>query len=134
MNITVFFKKICLLALACALIFSCLSCNENNNSTPETPEKNKHTYPTVIIDAGHGGEDCGAIGINGIYEKDINLSIALELQAMLEANGIPTRLTRETDVLLYDKNADYHGKKKLLDMQARRAIINQYKKYHSTEK
>ena len=126
MNITVFFKKICLWALACALIFSCLSCNENNYSVPETPEENKQKYPTVIIDAGHGGEDCGAIGINGVYEKDLNLIIALELQGMLQANEIPTRLTRETDTLLYDKNTDYHGKKKILDMQARRAIINQY--------
>ena len=31
---------------------------------------------TVIIDAGHGGEDCGAIGISGVYEKDLNLIIA----------------------------------------------------------
>ena len=126
MNITVFFKKICLSTLVCALLFSCLSCNKKHNSAPETPEINKPTYPTVIIDAGHGGEDCGAIGINGILEKDLNLNIALELQSMLQANGIPTILTRNTDTLLYDKNSDYHGKKKLLDMQARRTIINQY--------
>ena len=41
--------------------------------------------PTVIIDAGHGGEDGGAIGINGIYEKDLNLKIATELADMNEA-------------------------------------------------
>jgi N-acetylmuramoyl-L-alanine amidase len=33
----------------------------------------------VVIDAGHGGEDSGAVGISGIYEKDLNLYIAKEL-------------------------------------------------------
>ena len=77
---------------------------------------------TVILDAGHGGEDGGAIGLlDGaeIYEKDINLSIALMLRDMLEAEGINVILTREEDVLLYDRNTDYHGRKKVLDLAAR---------------
>ena len=43
---------------------------------------------TVIIDAGHGGEDGGAIGNGNIYEKDINLSIALKIGNKLEEKGI----------------------------------------------
>ena len=39
--------------------------------------------PIVIIDAGHGGEDGGAIGLNGVFEKDINLSIARKIEAIL---------------------------------------------------
>lgn len=79
-------------------------------------------YRTVILDAGHGGEDGGAIGqLDGreICEKDINLAITLILRDMLEADGVNVILTREEDVLLYDRNTDYQGRKKVLDLAAR---------------
>lgn len=82
------------------------------------------TY-TVILDAGHGGEDGGAVGqLDGreVYEKDINLSITLLLRDLLEADGVNVVLTREEDVLLYDRNTDYEGRKKALDLAARLAI------------
>lgn len=51
----------------------------------------------VWIDAGHGGQDPGASG-NGLVEKNINLSVALELKKMLEAKGIIVGMTRIDDV------------------------------------
>ena len=84
------------------------------------------SLPVVIIDAGHGGEDCGAIGKNGVLEKDLNLKIALELNELLTSAGIQTRLTRSTDTLLYDKNSDYEGQKKKLDMAERLRIAEEY--------
>ena len=75
--------------------------------------------PTVIIDAGHGGEDGGASGKNGSVEKDLNLDIAFKLSNMLRASGINVIMTREEDILLYDRNADYMGHKKSLDLRAR---------------
>ena len=83
-------------------------------------------YPTVIIDAGHGGEDGGAIGKNGAYEKDINLEIAKKLKSKLDALNIPCVLTRSTDILLYDRNTDYEGKKKKLDLLARKEFAEKY--------
>ncbi len=77
---------------------------------------------TVVLDAGHGGEDGGAVSESGIAEKDVNLAIAMQLKALLEANGIRVVMTRETDVLLYDRNVDYRGRKKALDLAARRRI------------
>ena len=71
---------------------------------------------TVIIDAGHGGEDGGAIGINGALEKDINLEIAKKTKLFLSSFGIKSVLTRDSDVLLYDRNEDYEGRKKVLDL------------------
>ena len=97
--------------------------SQNNQSESQEPPP---TYPTIIIDAGHGGEDGGAIGKNGAYEKDINLEIAKKLKAILDANGIPCVLTRTTDILLYDRNADYEGKKKKLDLLARREFAEGY--------
>ncbi len=75
--------------------------------------------PTVIIDAGHGGEDGGASGKNGALEKELNLDIAFKLANMLRASGIKVIMTRTEDILLYDRNADYMGHKKSLDLRAR---------------
>ena len=82
--------------------------------------------PVVIIDAGHGGEDGGAIGKNGVFEKDINLKIAKKIFEKLSQLNINCVLTRETDILLYDRTQDYEGRKKALDMQARKRIAESY--------
>lgn len=68
--------------------------------------------PVIIIDAGHGGVDPGAIGSNGLFEKHVTLSIAKELKKQLEATGrYKVRLTRERDqyLKLY-KRVDYARK------------------------
>jgi len=55
--------------------------------------------PLVILDPGHGGDDPGA-HIQGVIEKDLCLAIAKRLKADLERRGVPTRLSRESDVSL----------------------------------
>lgn len=62
------------------------------------PEKKKIR---LVLDAGHGGDDPGAIGPNGTREKDINLSIALETARLLKEDGnFEVILTRESDVFI----------------------------------
>lgn len=56
---------------------------------------------TVVIDAGHGGKDVGAIGIDGSKEKDINLDIALDLYDFLMVSGVNAVLTRDGDYQTY---------------------------------
>ncbi len=51
----------------------------------------------VVIDAGHGGNDPGAIGRNGLREKDVNLDIAKKLSSLLRAEGVQTILSRPSD-------------------------------------
>lgn len=80
---------------------------------------------TIVVDPGHGGEDCGAIGINGALEKDINLDISENLCELLRFAGYEVIPTRTEDVLLYDRNVDYEGRKKVLDLAARRKIAEQ---------
>ena len=80
---------------------------------------------TVVIDAGHGGEDGGTQSAGGLQEKEINLQIAQLLNDMLRSNGIATVMTRTEDILLYDRNADYRGHKKMLDLAARRKIAEE---------
>lgn len=80
--------------------------------------------PTVVIDAGHGGEDGGAVSKSGVCEKDINLKIALMLGDVFNAAGYSVVQTRTEDKLLYDRNADFKGRKKILDMAARLDTAN----------
>jgi N-acetylmuramoyl-L-alanine amidase len=51
----------------------------------------------IIIDPGHGGNDPGAIGINGLYEKKVNLDISLKLREELTQLGYEVVMTRESD-------------------------------------
>jgi N-acetylmuramoyl-L-alanine amidase len=51
----------------------------------------------VVVDAGHGGKDSGAIGVNGLQEKNVNLDIALKLKQILKGLGYEAILTREDD-------------------------------------
>lgn len=74
---------------------------------------------TVILDAGHGGEDGGASGKNGILEKDLNLSICMKIGKELTDNGVNVLYTRTEDILLYDKSADHANRKKALDLAER---------------
>lgn len=77
---------------------------------------------TIIIDPGHGGVDPGKVGIDGSYEKDINLDIALKVQEILEDRGYEVILTRKTDDGLYEES---DSNKKVADMKARCQIIEE---------
>jgi N-acetylmuramoyl-L-alanine amidase len=87
-------------------------------------ESSDNTLPItcVVIDAGHGGEDGGASSAAGVLEKDLNLSVAFALRDLLEAAGVPVVMTRTEDKLLYDRNVDFQGRKKVLDLAARRIV------------
>ena len=89
-----------------------------NNNTSSLPK-------TIILDAGHGGEDGGASSADGLLEKDLNLALALTMQEILAANGVNVILTRDTDTLLYDRNVNFQGRKKMLDMAARLKIVEE---------
>lgn len=75
----------------------------------------------VVIDAGHGGQDPGKVGINGVNEKEINLQIAERVKKYLEAAGVKVVMTRETDEGLNDPGA---SNKKVQDMKRRIALID----------
>jgi len=59
-----------------------------------TPREKK----VVVIDPGHGGEDPGAVGFGGTYEKDINLQVALKTTELLKNYEIDTIMTRTADI------------------------------------
>ena len=77
---------------------------------------------TIVIDAGHGGDDPGMIGPSGINEKVLNLVYAKKLKELLEAQGYRVVMTRETEDGLYDEN---QSNKKAQDMERRVKIIEE---------
>ena len=77
------------------------------------------TQKTVIVDAGHGGDDGGAIGIDETVEKDINLDIALKLEKILKFYGFNVIMTRTQDVMTCDDGLDSLRKRKISDIHNR---------------
>lgn len=76
----------------------------------------------VILDAGHGGNDPGKIGVDGTLEKDLNLEIAKKIETLLLQQDVEVQMTREKDQGLYDANA---SNKKVQDMKRRCELINE---------
>lgn len=94
----------------CLIIGVIAYCSARSISVISTSTTNR----TVIIDAGHGGEDPGAIGSSGAYEKDINLNIALKLQQFIEQSGGVVLMSRVDDAKMEgSKSNDMKLRKKL---------------------
>lgn len=80
----------------------------------------------IIIDAGHGGEDSGAVGKGGVLEKDLNLEIALMLGEMLSERGFAVVYTRTDDRMLYKPEENIKGIRKISDLKNRLAVASEY--------
>ena len=79
---------------------------------------------TFIIDAGHGGEDGGAISCTGILESTINLQIALRLNDLMHLLGFHTKMVRTEDVSIYTEGESI-SQKKISDLKERVRICNE---------
>ena len=113
------------LSILFAILFGIAEKTRTKNDVDAVNKTHASPLPTVILDAGHGGEDGGATSSDGLLEKDLNLALTLTMRDILTANGVNVILTRETDTLLYDRNVDFQGQKKRLDMAARLKIANE---------
>ncbi|MDP4173562.1 MAG: N-acetylmuramoyl-L-alanine amidase [Bacteroidota bacterium] len=76
-----------------------LSSRSSQTGSSGNNNMKKWALKTVVIDAGHGGKDPGAIGINGVKEKDVNLAIAMKLGEMIQDNmpDVKVVYTRSSD-------------------------------------
>ena len=79
---------------------------------------------TVVIDAGHGGVDSGAISCTGAYESQINLQVAKILDDLMHLLGMKTIMIRDTDKSIYTEG-DTIAKKKVSDIRNRVALVNE---------
>ncbi len=105
-------------------VTSILVCQIQFASSNKIINKN---LPVIIIDAGHGGEDGGAIGIDGTYEKEINLQIALKTNEILSVFGYETHLIRDTDRAIHTTGNSIR-ERKVSDIHNRIATMDLYEK------
>lgn len=82
---------------------------------------------TVILDAGHGGFDGGAVASDGTVEKDINLKITLAVAKFLRQSGFNVVLTRENDVSTDDVETEKISTRKKSDLKNRLNLMKDYK-------
>ena len=80
---------------------------------------------TLVLDAGHGGEDGGAVSLSGVPESGINLAIVQKLDQLLGLYGEAPLLLRSEDISLHDDSAQTLREKKVSDLHNRVALINQ---------
>lgn len=117
-------KTVYLIILAVILISFCVILySAFSNISTQTSAEPADTQPTIIIDAGHGGEDGGA-QVNDALEKDINLSIANKLADILRLCGCKVKEIRDEDVAVYDDDAQTLREKKVSDLKKRVEIAN----------
>jgi N-acetylmuramoyl-L-alanine amidase len=81
----------------------------------------------IIIDAGHGGEDGGAVAGDGTVESAINLAIAEKISSLCDFVGAEKVMLRTSDVSLADASAKTLHQKKVSDLKNRVLLINSYK-------
>lgn len=79
---------------------------------------------TVVVDAGHGLPDGGAVGRSGVLESEINLKVSKALQKELEKNGVAVIMTRDGENGIYPEECETIKTKKIADMKKRAEIIN----------
>lgn len=109
------------------IIFMCLaivfSISYFSFKTPSTlpTSSTPVTDHTVVLDAGHGLPDGGAVSENGISEQEINLNIIFKLQELLEASNCNVILTRSDENGIYDADAK---NKKYSDLSKRVELAN----------
>lgn len=82
-----------------------------------------HAYPHIVIDAGHGGEDGGAVSCTGIKESQLNLEIAMRLEDLLHLLGYKTIMIRNSDRSIYT-SGETIAARKVSDIRQRVHIAN----------
>lgn len=118
-------KRLITMILILLISFGALSINISKDrlktiETSAVPVLNK----VVIVDAGHGLPDGGAVSSNGVTESEINLQIAFKLKNLLEQGGNKVILTRSDENGIYDANSNTIREKKISDVRKRVEIGN----------
>ncbi len=112
--------------LSCCVVVLAISGAVRSAEKSESTMAAASDKQVILLDAGHGGIDSGGVGINGAYEKDINLSIVKNLGALLTLSGYEVVYTRTEDISIYDNGVEGIRNQKISDMENRLEIIERY--------
>ncbi len=113
------------LFLCCGMLFSSLFYTMERRHALLAASDAEKDAPVILIDAGHGGEDGGATGTNGVLEKDLNLALSGMLADLLRGAGYTVVQTRTEDRLLYPAGTQ-KGHKKQGDLENRVKYTEKY--------
>jgi N-acetylmuramoyl-L-alanine amidase len=111
---------ICIFLCFVIIIFSLIFCEIQQASSNNI---SFYRFTHIIIDAGHGGEDGGAVANDGTLEKNLNLDISLKLNDIMSVLGYKTTLIRNTDTDLHT-SGDTIRERKVSDIRNRYEIMN----------
>ncbi len=109
-------------AVLCGFLFAVCLCGKAVTTFSENQPLQRQYC--VIIDAGHGGVDGGAVSCTGVYESKINLEIALRLNDLMHLLGMETKMIRTEDVSIYTYGESIAAKK-ASDLKERVKIVNE---------
>ena len=114
-----------LVCLLCTTILIAGTIYVTNTTAVEQAYSALAQVPIIVIDPGHGGMDGGAVGADGIIEKDINLSLSLDLADMFQFAGYRVVLTRYDDRSIHDQGTEGIKNQKVSDIHNRLKIMNE---------
>ena len=117
-------KILTLTVLAAALGLGLTSC-EADSPAAEVFVSRRFAAQTLVIDAGHGGEDGGAVSVSGISESELNLAVARRLDAVLGFCGVSPVMLRQEDVMLSDPGGKTMRARKVSDLHNRAKAVEQ---------
>lgn len=118
-------SNVILIGLIFALLLAIYSLNMNVDSQTAAAANKSTDRKTVIVDAGHGGEDPGKVSnYSGLKEKDLNLKIAFKVKELLEKDDYNVIMTREEDKLVYKEGTTDIYYKRLQDLTRRKEIMD----------
>ncbi len=118
------FRRRHLLAIAVFAVLSVAALLLMTNRKGVTAFSTQSIHDTVVIDAGHGGEDGGAVSADGVAESHINLAIAKRVENLLLFLGHDVLMTRTEDEAIYSQDAVTLREKKVSDLKNRVALVN----------
>lgn len=127
-------KQPILFALILLLVFAVTSAVFDKNGASPTVAAERRL---MVIDAGHGGVDGGAVSIDGTRESDINLAIALRLEQLAAFCGVETVMTRVTDssslqMLSYSEHRDLANRAEIANNAGDAVLISIHQNFFST--
>ena len=116
-------SNVILIGLIFALLLAIYSLNMDADTQASTTGSD--IQKTVIVDAGHGGEDPGKVSsYSDLKEKDLNLIIAFKLKKLLEDEDYKVIMTREEDKLVYSEGTTNIYNKRKQDLTRRKDIMD----------
>lgn len=117
-------KRMIFINLSIVISILIYSLSSNTFSKAQLASSTPISNHTIIVDAGHGSPDGGATGLDGSIESDLNLSIVLKLQNLLESSNCTVILTRSDENGIYEADSNTIREKKISDMKNRVNIAN----------